>query len=54
MLKNQMYWHSEHSFLLQQCKAIIKWKGWEVKISHYFREANQGADILVNMNITER
>ena len=30
---------------------MIEWEGWEVKISHCFREANQVADMLAKMGI---
>ena len=40
MLTSSNDWHLEHSFLLHQCKQLIDWEGWEVKISHCFREAN--------------
>jgi len=51
MLTSQKIWHPEYSFLLQQCKHVIEWEGWEVKISHCFREANQVADMLAKMVI---
>jgi len=30
---------------------MIDWEGWEVKVSHCFREANQVADKLTKMGI---
>jgi len=45
--KGNMNWYPEHMFLLQQ--DLINWEGWEVKVSHCFRETNQVADMLVNI-----
>jgi len=49
MLIGQAQWHPEHRFLLQQCRSLLDWEGWESKVSHCFRETNQVADILANM-----
>jgi len=35
--------------LIHQCHTLLEWEGWEVKISHVFREANRVADILANI-----
>ena len=49
MLTRQKEWHPKYSFPLHQCNHMIEWEGWEVKVSHCFREANQVADILAKM-----
>ena len=45
--------HPKYSFLLNQCKDMITWEEWEVKITHCFRETNQVADILAKMGSEE-
>ena len=49
VLSNQNSGHPEYQFLIQQCQQLLGWGGWEVRISHYFREANQVADKLANI-----
>ena len=49
MLNNQSVWHPEHRCLLHQCKHLLDWGGWEMKILHCFREANKVADILIKI-----
>jgi len=52
MLAGHKPWHPEYSFLLQQCQNLLNWGGWEVKVNHCFREANQVADKLAQMGLT--
>ena len=49
MLLHHQPVHPDLSRLLHKCKCLIKWEGWEIRISHCPREANQVADILANM-----
>ena len=49
MLGMQREWHPKLRGLLRQCKQLLDWEGWEVKISHCYREANQVADILAKL-----
>jgi len=49
MLTSHKLGHPEYSLLIQQCKHLLDWDGWEVRVSHCFREANQVADKLANM-----
>ena len=49
MLNNHNSEHLEHYFLIQQCKKLLDWGGWEVRISHCFREANQVANKLAKI-----
>jgi len=35
--------------LIQQCRKLLAWDGWETRLSHCFREANQVADKLANI-----
>lgn len=41
----------EHYHLITQCKSLINWDGWEVLVSHCYREANQVADKLANLGV---
>ena len=43
--------HSECSGIIQQCKNLMGWGAWEVRITHCFREANQVADRLASMGL---
>jgi len=52
MLLHHQLGHPEHSRLLHKCKCLIQWEGWEVRISHCPREANQVADILARLGST--
>uniref|UniRef100_A0A7C9DAS6 RNase H type-1 domain-containing protein n=3 Tax=Opuntia streptacantha TaxID=393608 RepID=A0A7C9DAS6_OPUST len=51
MLTKHFKGHPEYGLLIQQCKTLLNWGGWKVKISHCFREANQVADKLTNMGV---
>jgi len=51
MLTGHSLCHSECSGIIQQCKNLMGWGGWEVRIIHCFREANQVADGLANMGL---
>jgi len=51
MLTNHTKGHPEYSNLLHHCQKLLNWSGWEVKVSHCFREPNQVADKLANMGI---
>ena len=53
MLTTRRPCHPEYTGLVQQCKQHLNWEGWEVKISHCFRETNQVADRLANMGIED-
>jgi len=44
--------HPGYRFLIQQCKQLLDWAEWEVRITHCFRETNQVADKLANIGIT--
>jgi len=45
--------NSECHALIHQCKQLLGWSGWEIKISHCFREVNQVADKLANLGTQE-
>ena len=45
--------NSECHALIHQSKQLLSWSGWEIKISHCFREANQVADKLANLGAQE-
>jgi len=51
MLTTTFNGHPEYGMLIQQCKYLLDWGGWEIKISHCFREANQVADKLAKMGV---
>lgn len=38
--------------LIMQCKETIAQGDWEIKISHWYKEANEVADRLANLGIT--
>jgi len=46
-----MAWSLEHAPLLRQCINIIRSPGWEVKITHCYRDAKQMADKLTSMGV---
>jgi len=50
MLTRQTQWHPEHRVILQKCSSLLEWVGWEVRVTHCFREANQVADFLAKMD----
>ena len=52
MLQGNAAWSPFHKFLLKQCTELLSWNGWEVKVTHCFREANQTADRLANLEVT--
>ena len=52
MLKGIRSLCPQHKFILQQCKDLIAWEDWEIRVTHCFREANQVADRLANLGIT--
>jgi len=54
MLVNYTSEHRKHYFLVQQRKQLLDWDGWEVKLSHCFREANQVADKLATIGTEGR
>ena len=45
-------YHQELSPLLQHCRELINWEGWEGKVSHCFRETNRVADKLAKLGLT--
>jgi len=49
MLKGDFKYCAEHAPILSQCKDLINHEGWQVIISHCYREANKVADTLANM-----
>ena len=51
MLNNPISCHAEFSHLIDQCRLLIDWGGWEVKLSHCFRETNQVADKLAKLGL---
>jgi len=51
MLTTHTKGHLEYNNLLHQCQKLLNWGGWEVMVSHCFREANQVVDQLANMGI---
>jgi len=51
MLNNPPNWNSEFGPLIHQCRQLIEWKGWDVKLSHCFREVNQVADKLAKLGL---
>ena len=50
-LNNPISCHAEFSPLIDQCRLLIEWEGWEVKLSHCFRETNQVADKLAKLGL---
>ena len=40
--------HKPH---ITQCKQLIERDDWEIKITHYYREANQVAEKLANLGL---
>ena len=51
MLNNPISCHAEFSHLIDQCRLLIDWGGWEVKLSHCFRETNQVADKFAKLGL---
>ena len=51
MLKNPSNWNTEVSPLIHQCAQLLEWTGWEIQISHCFREVNQVADKLAKLGL---
>jgi len=49
MLNTATVNNRENFFLTQQCKHLLGWDGWTVKVSHCLREANQVADKLATI-----
>lgn len=51
MLRGNGNWNLVNKQLIIQCKQLIEWTDWEVKITHCYREANQVVDKLANLGI---
>jgi len=51
MLRVSLAWTREHEPLLRRCASLVKFPGWEVRITHCYRETNQVADKLANMGV---
>ena len=49
LLKGDFQCSVAHMLLLHQCQELINQVGWQVTISHCFREANKVADALANI-----
>ena len=49
LLKDDSTYCAEHASIIRQCRDLIHQEGWEVRISHCYREANKVADALANM-----
>jgi len=54
MLKGNTIWCSHHEPILRQCRAMVSYSGWKVKIPHSYLEANEDADMLANMGISSK
>jgi len=54
MLIGQAHHHPELHFLGQTCRRLLYANGWDVEITHCFRETNQVADRLANIGVTGR
>ena len=42
-------WHKRYAFLVRQCEILMEELGWELPMSHCYREANQATNKLANM-----
>jgi len=51
VLTNHSEWHTENNSIIQQCKQLLSWEGWETHLTHCYREANQVADMLAKIAI---
>ena len=51
VLTNHPGWHTENHSIIQQCKQLLSWEGWETHLTHCYREANQVADMLAKIAI---
>ena len=51
MLQGTMAWSLEHEPLIHSCIQLIRAEEWDVQITHCYREANEVADKLANMEI---
>ena len=45
--------NSTYRYLVSQCQEFLNSPDWEVVVEHCFREANQAADFLANLGITQ-
>lgn len=48
---DSMVTNAEYKILATQCKQLLDNPGWEVKITHCFRESNKAADALANLGV---
>jgi len=44
-------WTMERAPLLRRCTNLSKSYAWEIRVTHYYREANQVADKLADMGV---
>ena len=49
ILANPTVDHPKYFFIIQQCKKLLDWNGWTIRLSHCYREANQVADKLAKI-----
>ena len=52
LLNGEFHSSAEHSLIVAQCRSLFTQEGWEVRISHCYREANKVADALANIGCT--
>ena len=52
VLSNRTSLNSAFVHIIRTCKAVLSMEGWEVTISHCYREGNCAADWLANYGVT--
>lgn len=53
VLKSEEFPGGECHHIINYCRSLISFSGWEVKIIHTFREGNKVADRLANLGVVQ-